>query len=287
MTDNAFLTFVYPGAEVHLKHFLESLDRQTRRDFVLVIVNDGLETLPLHVEAHPDLRCDVLPVSGLPIAGVRQAGIEYVCGRYRNVVLGDADDYFSSTRVNEVLRQLESCDAVVNDICLVGPDGELLMPDYLSSRIPDRSRVTLDDVIDKNMIGFSNSGFRTSAVDENRSFPPQLVAVDWYFFTCLLASGVNAVFTSGAVTYYRQHADNTIGLGSASREKLSLGVRVKLDHYLEVSARFPELAHRLSGRVQFLQGLVRDSDAMERFIDELGAESAGGEFWWENVRIPD
>ncbi len=130
--------------------------------------------------------------------------------KYEKLIFGDSDDYFSENRVEASIELLSDHEIVVNDVSLFNDTG-IYEEKYMSHRLRDKTKVRLDFIKDKNIFGLSNTALRTSILNKVH-FDKDLVAVDWYFYTNLLKQKYNAIFTNGAITYYRQHNDNTVGL---------------------------------------------------------------------------
>ena len=68
-----------------------------------------------------------------------------------------------------------------------------------------------DYIKNKNIFGLSNTALKINILSKV-TFDKDLVAVDWYLYKMLLKNGSNAVFSNKAITYYRQHKNNTVGL---------------------------------------------------------------------------
>ena len=47
MNDTVILTFTYPLIEPYFEDFLKSCETQTNKEFDIIIVNDGLTSLPV------------------------------------------------------------------------------------------------------------------------------------------------------------------------------------------------------------------------------------------------
>jgi len=149
--------------------------------------------------------------------------------KYQHVVFGDSDDYFEENRIEKSIDLLKQYDIVVNDLSLFNETG-LLQENYISNRVDNSTVIDIDFIKNKNIFGFTNTAINLRGLDVV-SFNSELIAVDWYFFSNLLLDGAIAVFSSETVTYYRQHDNSLIGLGSSSPKALNLARKVRDAHF--------------------------------------------------------
>ncbi len=210
MKNVVFLTTIFPMKEQFLIDFFDSLSRQTYDNFDVVVVNDGYDNFYDVKIKYQNLSIIELPYSGTP-AKNREYGINYCIEcKYDILIFGDSDDYFSNNRVELSLNILNSNDIVVNDVSLFDDRG-VYETMYISNRLSDNSKVNYSYIKNKNIFGLSNTALKINILSEV-SFDKDLVAVDWYLYKGLLKNSCKAIFTNKAITYYRQHKDNTVGL---------------------------------------------------------------------------
>jgi glycosyltransferase involved in cell wall biosynthesis len=210
MKNIVFLTTIFPMKEQFLIDFFNSLSRQTYDKFDVVVVNDGYDNFYDIKIKYQNLSIIELPYSDTT-AKNREYGINYcIDNKYDVLIFGDSDDYFSDNRIEESLKYLETFDIVVNDLNLFDKNGTY-EEKYISNRLNHESEVKLDYIQDKNIFGLSNTAIKTNILDGVK-FDQDLISVDWYLYKELLRKGYNSIFTNKAITYYRQHKDNTIGL---------------------------------------------------------------------------
>lgn len=225
----ALFTVFYPGAEPYVGDFLRSMQAQTHKDFDLLIVNDGFSDAPLQ-ELAPGLRVIELPGCN-NIAANRAAGINYaVQQNYDFMMLCDVDDLASPSRLEESLAAVDGADILVHDLDIVDAQGKLLVRNYFSQSLSPQVRLDAQFVETMNIFGFSNTLLRVATLQEVQ-FPPALRVVDWYYFTLLLRSGLRARFLPTALTGYRQHSNNMIGISSFDLPAFNQLLKAKSYHY--------------------------------------------------------
>ena len=269
----AFLTTIFPIPEDYLIQFFESLEKQTIKNFDVLVVNDGYKNFSSLRLKFDKLNIIEIESSDSP-AKNREVGINFAIEQaYKTLIFGDSDDYFSKNRVEVSLKLLSKYDLVVNDLTLFNYSG-VYKSKYISNRLPNGYEVSLDFVKEKNVFGFTNTAVNLNKVSKV-SFNPDIVAVDWYFFTTLLLKGTTAVFTNQCISYYRQHEDSLIGLKVLSLPALKTGLLAKLNHY----KNFPEF-ECLHRKIQYLLGLDREL----LFMKLKEQDVLEYPLWWEEVK---
>jgi glycosyltransferase involved in cell wall biosynthesis len=279
----AFFTVFYPEVEPYLEDFLTSLQRQTFKDFTLVIFNDGLEIEKLD---NYGLDFRVFDASGTP-AKIRETGISYLREHdYDFIIFGDSDDFFAENRIEVSLDKLRAFDIVVNDLSLVDASGATFESGYFSARMTNNTQIWFEQIREKNIFGLSNTGVRRDVLEEV-IFDDSLIAVDWYFFSMLLLQQKKAVFSNDTTSFYRQHQKNTAGFLHLTENKVLKSFEVKTRHYRGLSTvdpRFQKMA------VDFEQAWKRVRDNPDFLIDycrKIDQYLNPKPFWWEEARIEE
>ena len=225
----AVLSVIYPIQKEIAYQFFDSLKDQSCSNFDVIIVNDGFVDFQDLSEYYPTLNIiEVRP--GLSIVQNRKILIEKGLQlQYENFIFQDIDDFAHPSRIQIVYEKLNDYDIVVNDLAiLLGVD--VVKPSHFDQRISDGDRITISDVLDKNLFGLSNTACSSKVFsDINICWSDDIIALDWYIFSCALLSGWQAVFIGQSLTYYRQHEQNTAGL--LQRPSPETATKVKLHHY--------------------------------------------------------
>lgn len=268
----AFLTTIFPMERKYLLDFLNSLQNQTFKNFDLIIVNDGYDDLAELLVSYKNIKTIVLAYNGTP-AKNREFGINYCLEqKYDILIFGDSDDYFENNRVEKSIEFLKDNDIVVNDLSLFD-ESEIYEDKYISNRVKNRSKIDLEFIKNKNVFGLSNTALKLKDIDKIE-LPSDLVAVDWYFFTLLLLKNKVAIFTNETVTYYRQHAENLVGLKKLDIQSYKRGIKVKKKHFQclnHITDIFNEELNRIS--------------EIELKVDniKLNTETNDNPLWWELI----
>lgn len=270
--NTAFLTTIFPTKETYLRDFFQSLERQTYAKFDTLVVNDGYAELDSVKKQYARLNIIELPCDDTP-AKNRELGINFAITQgYDNLIFGDSDDYFSDNRVERSLELLKNCDIVVNDLCLFNESG-VISRNYISNRIPNNYRVTIDFIKNKNIFGLSNTAIHLSGIHKV-DFDKELVAVDWFFYSNLLLDKKIAVFTNEAQTFYRQHGKSTVGIGKLNAVNFELTLKVKEKHYRLLKDKCEEY-RQMHGSVKDLQKKISTFSILDQSLPE-------NPLWWES-----
>lgn len=275
----AFLTTLFPTEQDYVRDFFESLASQTVQYFDVIALNDGYSGFDKVKEKYPTLNIIELPPAG-SIAKNRQTQILF-CKKnnYDIAIFGDIDDIFSRNRVEKSIRALKHVDIVVNDITSIKA-GKVIDRHLYSHRLCDKQLITLDFIKEKNIFGLSNTAVNLKNIPfELIQFPNDLIAVDWYFFTLLLLNGAKAQFDAEALTFYRQHDTNTIGIGALTKDKIKLILQVKASHYKNLQAVSSEFSSLLND-IYLMQNIIKEEAQLNKLLAH-NRNKIKFPLWWE------
>ena len=279
MSENiAFLTTIFPMKEDYLYDFFNSLNRQTFKDFDVVVVNDNYKNFSKIKEKFSDLNIKELKYSGTPLRN-REHGINFILDNdYDIVIFGDSDDYFSFNRVEVIIEKLIHYDIIVNDLSVFN-EKRIYKKKYLSHRIKNNTEITIDFVKDKNIFGMSNTALRVKSLG-NIIYDSELIALDWYIFSlALLKSGV-ALFTNETQTFYRQYDENTVGIGKLNKGIILKGISVKLKQYELLSIEDSQFKAYYN-EMTILSNVIKNN----KMLDMVMSQKISYPLWWEEVKL--
>jgi glycosyltransferase involved in cell wall biosynthesis len=277
---------VYPKMRCFADDYFSSLHRQTYKDFDLVIVNNGFKNLSGYVRDNYSLCLREIN-SALTIPKIRELGINYLRKEgYKYIIFTDSDDFFAPNRIETTLMLLNKFDIVVNDFTTVLSKDKFIKARYLSQRIRNASEIKESFVFDKNVFGFSNTSIRGSCLTSAIKFSEALVAVDWYFFACLLREGHKAVFTNKTLTYYRIYEGNTAGVSPGfSVEKLMKSIDIKSLHYRMLYKRFGGKYKKAADGFLRLKKQMKKNGYRLEYFKKSESLPVKNPFWWEDARL--
>jgi hypothetical protein len=280
----AVFVVIFPAIEHFLKEYFISLEKQSFKDFDIVVINDGFDSFQKAIGTSP-LRIDEIRHGGTP-SKIREFGIRHLQeNNYEYVVFTDADDTFAPNRIEKSIELLKYHDIVVNDITTISKEGNILDSLYISNRLTNRAEIVFEFIIDKNIFGFSNTSLRLSCLQEQITFNGNLIAPDWYFFSRLLLKGCSTIFTNETVTYYRQYENNILGLAPMlDEEKLEKGIKLKLAHYAEL-AKFDKRFDDLYNYFIELKINISVQKYKMNYIEKINKLRINKPLWSEHIKL--
>lgn len=286
MTDTAapsvaIVTAVYPGVEAFFPDCLASL-LPWQSHHRLVIADAGMPGLAEALAA-AGLSATIVAADGTP-ARVRKAAIAAALATGAHwLVFLDADDVNAPVRLTALEAAMPGESVLFNDLILFG--AVAAERSMFGDRFADGARVGLDDLLDANCLGLSNTAALAAAVAPVYDrVPDDAIAFDWALFSRILAGGVQARYVSGAATRYRQHAATLAGPGAGDFRRILTGVRVKAAHYRAVEDLHPGLVRRAAEFSALAARLQDDHSAAAAYVERmLAAAPPGHALWWEDV----
>ena len=215
----------YNGA-CHIEAQVESIQRQRRRDWVLLVRDDGSsDGTPALVEAlaRTDPRIRLVPSGGRNVGAVASFGAllaEAVAMDARHVFLADQDDVWLEDKLDRQLEALTRAEArlgsevpilVHSDLVVVDDRLQRIHPSFLQyqSGLATPTGLSLRTLLAQNLVTGCATAVNRALL--RLALPlPDVVMHDWWLAQC--AAGAGAVVSlPDALVLYRQHAANVVG----------------------------------------------------------------------------
>jgi len=275
--DTAVFSVIFPENQPFFEEFTQSLLKQTRTDFDLVLLNDGLSSIP---DCFNGLNCKVFNAKE-NLAKTRQLGLQILIEEgYEQVIFADSDDLLSENRVEVSLTLLEKADLIANDLNLINQKGELFLEGFWKDRIPNHTEIDASFIRDKNIFGLGNSAAKGSFL-KNLNIPETLKVVDWYIFLNLLTQDHRALFTSDTYTHYRIRPGNLGSFGEVNELSVYRCLQVKKQYYGLMATESEYYSDKLASILQ-IEEQLEDENVLRKFVDNRSKEITNP-FWWEEV----
>ncbi len=221
MTRRALILLAtYNGAQ-YLEEMLASLQALDESDWQLLISDDGSQDatrgiIEEFVSKEP--RAQLLPARTGPRGHV--ANFEYLLQQAQSldcgaVYLADQDDVWLAGKLQALNTQLVGHAAAFSDVEIISAEGK---PGgaYLETMGLHAPR-SVEELIAQNPVVGCSMALDTDLLDLALPFPADLENHDWWLALCALCSD-GLGFCDQALVQYRQHAENTIGSSSLSRQ---------------------------------------------------------------------
>ncbi len=283
----ACLTVFYPGMESFATDFLNSVAFQSKRNFDLVVVNDGSQIKKETVEAQSGksvlwYECNESPQKNR-IFGLQKCEEQ----GYERVVCADADETMDARRIEEVetFMNRHSQAPVVFNNSVASAGGKQFDLFY-------KERITWRDLLDFNMLGYGAMNLQGKGISfftglEN----PRVKAFDWYAGFLMTVFWGAVPFLKTAFNHYRSHADNFVGPVfnvSEAGVRQALEIKGNLYHELyrqmkengldEIAAALDQKRVRYSVTMDYIQ-----KHSFQNYFKLVQNEFKHAEklFWWQ------
>ncbi|MEP5106360.1 MAG: glycosyltransferase, partial [Ekhidna sp.] len=225
------VSYLYPSCAQYVDDYITSLERQTYKNFQVVIFNDGVSNA-YDLFEKSKLKFKLIDLSGSPLQ-IRYKSFSYLKSLDLSyIIFQDLDDLLTSNRISHALDLLEDFDLVCNDLSLMDESSRLFKENVWEARLGGFFEFDYPFIWNKNIVGLGNTAIRKSVLDSELAKDPIPIAADWFiFFQLLYKKNLKAVFTSGAQTLYRQHSNNLVGLSEVSSSRIKQALKVKINHF--------------------------------------------------------
>ena len=279
MNQTAFCSVIFPANLPYFNDYLDSLERQSDVNFDVLLFNDGVEQIETYFK-NRSLNYIVISSQG-SITEIRNQVFSYLIdSKYENIVFGDTDDYFSPNRVEDCVNRLKSVDILANDLILVDNDKTELSGAYWSNRLELNEPITIESIKNYNFLGLGNTAINHKVLPNQIHFDPNLVALDWYFYSVLLKNNWKVGFSFNSFTYYRQHNANIVGRKKLTFEEYKKGLNVKLNHYISLSKDYPDFQE-----LAFKYLTYKENFSESNYQKTTQNNTIKNPFWWEEIQL--
>ena len=281
---------IYPKVQKYLADYCESIKSQDMSEFDILILNDGFTGgFPLKNKriAIIDIKNNLTP------AEIRMLGIKYAIENdYKYVIFSDTDDYFSSNRISVSINKLENYDFVFNELYLINEKKDVIQKSYYNNNLIKIEYTSYLEIINRNLFGLGNTAVKISRL-KDLFIPKEIIAVDWWIFTILLLNKCKGRFIKEAITYYRQHTNNFVGISKKlNKTILQKGIKTKQIHYKNLliyceDHKMKETTKMYSKKLEEINTLnkyIQDDSFCKRYIDVINknySEIFNG--WWSEI----
>lgn len=285
----ACLTVIYPGVEDFIEEYLQGIQRQTFKNFDLVVINDRF---PLSIEQilkRMNIKVEVFDCFQTP-QGNRLHGLK-MCRQlgYDIVVCSDADDVMFDDRIERVVTYfLENEDKkIVYNNLVAHSERERFDLFY-------KEHITLIDILDFNVLGYGALSVKSDLIPFILEHGNENVPVfDWWFALIYLLYHPKVDFLGEVYSRYRMHSDNYAGpVFGITEKRLEQGLYVKKTTYSELTEYCKQ--NRFAEEERLFKQKSKEIDEIESFIGEHSLSDyyelvethfsdVPKMFWWQDV----
>lgn len=219
----------YNGAR-YVVALIESVRRQTFRDWRLLVRDDGSSDATLEIVAElarQDPRISLLPPDGRNLRAPGSFGALLAAAREQGagyVFLADQDDVWLEGKLDRLLAAMADAEAragvgvpvlVYSDLAVVADDLRVIHPSFRrQQRLPPPGEAALHTLLTQNVVTGCASLLNRALLDVVVPLPESLAMHDWWIAQCAAATG-RIVAVDEPTVLYRQHASNVVGAKGA------------------------------------------------------------------------
>ncbi len=281
----AVVGVLYPLASAYINDYIKSLESQSFKNFDLVLFNDGFKDAQ-KLKSN-SLNILLKNISGTP-SEIRLKLINHIIdSSYEYIIFTDCDDLLAVNRVETSLNLLDKNKIIFNDLDLISETGEGLEYKYLSSRLEDGQKIKIDNLLNFNMMGLSNTAVKKDVLANCLiMLNSDVIAFDWLLWSIALLNNDCAIFSSKTTTKYRIYKNNIAGFPKEiSSSFLKRGIAVKLLHYQELS-EIDSSYKSLYESFNYVNEMSNNDDWLQEYIIALNKHKEHNSLWWEDIKIP-
>jgi hypothetical protein len=193
---------------------------------------------------------------------------------YQNIIFCDIDDTFSTNRIRVTEHYLEQYPVVCNDLNIISSENKILNTNIWSKRLGSEFIFDKNFLVDKNIVGFGNTGIRRELLHNKIIESDTPIAADWFIFYQLLETDTKCMFTQKCQTNYRQHNDNTAGIGNYSKDQILKKIHIMRAHYQALME---------IGNTEYTDWLNRTNYLISNINNFTFIKPNNELFWWEET----
>ncbi len=285
-----FFGVIYKDVDKYLLDYCNSIESQDMNKFDILILNDGfIGEFPLK-----NKRITIIDIKNkLTPAEIRMLGIKYAIENdYKYVIFSDTDDYFSLNRISVSINKLEKYDFIFNEIYLINEIKNVIQESYYNNLLKKAEYTSYLEIVNRNLFGLGNAAAKVNKL-KDLSIPKEIIAVDWWIFSILLLNKCKGGFIKEAITYYRQHNNNFVGISKKlNKTVLQKGVKTKRIHYKNLLTyckdhkmkQATEIYNKKLEEINTLNKYIQDDNFCKRYIDVINknySKILNG--WWSEI----
>ena len=222
----AILTVLYPDAKKFFKKFLNSVSKQTYKNFTLVIVNENTN---LNI---PKKKFQIDVIKGFKKDGQKNRinGMRYCKKKFDFVICADVDDTIHKDRIKKVLNFFKR-----------NKKKEIVFSNAINRKYRFKSfkkkTIVLNDILNFNLLGFGCLSFKSSLLDKVQLIKNKNIEIfDWWLFSIFLFKIKKIDVLKDSIVNYNYHSNNSIGPNNSTFDykEINKCFNHKINHYREM-----------------------------------------------------
>lgn len=278
------LSIIVPvyNAEKYIEKCLQSLEKQTMKDFEIIVVNDGTkdnseEVIKKYMEEHKELNIQYLQKENGGLASARNYGVKYATGKYLSFI--DADDYIDENLYKNLEKYMdEDIDLIKFKMQTVNEKGEILEKldgpvfDICTGEDAYKKLCTIDSFIDPACIYLYRRKFFI-----NNNFEYRLIYHEDFGLTSLIIVKAKSFVSTNIYGYYYLQSHNSLTRENDYSKNI-LRAKDVLNHYdnmiekiekYDINEETKKIVKRYYTNTVILKADTLKGEDLENYINEI------------------
>jgi hypothetical protein len=276
---------IYPEMEQYFNDYIDSINKQTDKDFELFLFNNGIVDCSNYAERIKNVKVKIIPLNNCKDVIERRRAVSNTLLEEKdveNIIFTDTDDFFDDNRIEVLKNALESNKIVFTDLEAVDVDGNSLERNFIPV---DMFQVGFNDEVNKHFVGFGHSAMKWNLLHKVWPYQDNLKVGDWWFFMSLFSQGYKAFKVTGTIYYYRQYDKNIAGMKVNFDEKnIWWNLSIKEEQYNAMlqflSGEKREIIQMELNNLLVLKGLLSDKENMTKYLENINTIAKTKMFLW-------
>ena len=223
-SSDVFIVLSTYDGKAHVAALVESIQRQTFRDWCLLVRDDGSSDATVDIVsglAREDPRIHILPADGRNLGATASFGLLLAQARDRGagyVFFADQDDIWLPSKLDRLLSAMVDAETetgsdapllVYSDLVVVAGDLRVIHPSFRRQQwlTPLTQAEALRVLLTQNVVTGCGAMLNRPLLDIVVPLPEEVVMHDWWAAQCAAATG-RIVDVADATVLYRQHTAN-------------------------------------------------------------------------------
>ena len=269
-------TVVHPKSKKFFQSFIESINKQTYKNFVLFICVNGCS---LDKDNIDKIRCNYFIYRINETAGTARKKAFYKLKnfKFKTIVFIDSDDTLDKQRLEFDVKNIKNLDFIVTNFNIMNDKGVINYKKKFFTKIKNKSVIKYSQIRNKNFIGFSNLTIKAEIFFSIlHQINYKLIALDWCLAKILLLNYFRGKFFDKSLSNYRQYSENVSSVKDRGKNNLLKVIKIKTEHFKFFSQSF-KMNYRLEiQRLEMLKRMIKS-----KISKKYKQKSIVSNFWWD------
>lgn len=271
-----FGSVLYKQAMPYFNDFFSSVINQTYKDFDIILMIDDLlpQEISPFIEKYTNDNCNIKVKYSkkkcrpyeLRIYLIEYAKVE----GYDLLIIGDCDDVFGDNRIEKTVEHYQYHQET----------GFFYNQLYTFDHIPVMGELPyeteyIEQIGERNYLGLSNTAINMKYINDSVLSDLKqgnTYIFDWFLYSIFLMRGIKGQYVEEAMSLYRIHNDNLVGIPKPSKDNIQKELAIKIEHY-KLLSKYDEYFEKLLIQYQELN------------IKDIKIQVNDKYYWWNFVRL--